>query len=108
MLAATTPTIIINCEKAGDELFTDVKRLRCEIRQRSTLLQIDYEPDSSTSPIAIQGKIVRIHLTQEQTAKFIRGDVKIQLHFLLADGTAWKTIPAVIKVSESLTQEVIE
>lgn len=107
MLAATTPTIIINCEKAGDELFTDVKRLRCEIRQRSTLLQIDYEPDS-TSPITIQGKIVRIHLTQEQTAKFIRGDVKIQLHFLLADGTAWKTIPALIKVSESLTQEVIE
>lgn len=95
MLAATTPTIMINCEAASDALFEDIEKCRCEIRQ------------GSTSPITIDGKVVSVHLTQEQTAKFLPGSAKVQLHFLLAGGTAWKTIPATIKISESLTQEVL-
>lgn len=106
MLAATTPTIMINCEAASDALFEDIEKCRCEIRQRTTLLQVDWA-QGSTSPITIDGKVVSVHLTQEQTAKFLPGSAKVQLHFLLAGGTAWKTIPATIKISESLTQEVL-
>lgn len=105
MIPYTTPTFIIKLIDAEGYLANTVS-LRVDIRQQDVILSKDLEDVT----IDAASNSIGIFLSQKESGKFLykKGDIEFQVHGLLNDGTAWKTIVVEVPVKKTLTKEVIE
>ncbi len=105
MIPVTTPTFVITIKNAGSYLTNTVK-LVAELRQQDVLIR----KQTDDLVIDTQNNKVSISLSQQQTAKFLykNGKVEIQLHGLLSDNfTSWKTYVVSVPVDRSLSKEIL-
>ena len=98
MRQGTTPTIVINVNNID---LTELKSVYITFEQDGYLLRKDM------SQIEIEDDEIRITLTQEETLKFKKGIVNVQLRAITQDGLAIASSIATNTVHRILDKEVI-
>ena len=98
MRQGTTPTIVINVNNID---LSELKSVYITFEQDGHLLRKDM------SQIEIEDDEIRITLTQEETLKFKKGIVNVQLRAITQDGLAIASSIATTKVHRILDKEVI-
>lgn len=100
----TTPTFI--CE-VGTEYVTGLSNCRIDIQQGTLLIQKYYK--ESGVVVDEENGTICVTLTQEETSHF-ESDKKleVQVHGLLQDGTAWKTLTYSYKVGKTISDEILQ
>lgn len=98
MRQGTTPTIVINVNNID---LSELKSVYITFEQDGFLLKKDM------SQIEIEDDEIRITLTQEETLKFKKGIVNVQLRAITQDGLAIASSIATTTVHRILDKEVI-
>jgi len=103
IMPETTPTFVC---LVGQKYTTGLSNCRIDIQQGSFLIQ-KYFVDSSVVINPDMGTIM-VTLTQEETSHFnVREKLRVQIHGLMADGTAWKTCISNYKIGETITNDIL-
>ena len=111
MIPGTTPTFIITLKNVGSDFLQNTKSIRVDIRQKDYLLRKRKNDEINQLVIDSENKQIAITLTQEESSRFLfkKGNIDIQIHGLLQDGTtAWKTYVVSTPIDRTLSQEVIK
>ena len=98
MRQGTTPTIVINVNNID---LSELKSVYITFEQDGYLLRKDM------SQIEIEDDEIRITLTQEETLKFKKGIVNVQLRAITQDGLVIASSIATTTVHRILDKEVI-
>lgn len=98
MRQGTTPTIVINVNNID---LSELKSVYITFEQDGFLLRKDM------SQIEIEDDEIRITLTQEETLKFKKGIVNVQLRAITQDGLAIASSIATTTAHRILDKEVI-
>lgn len=97
IIPGTTPTLFVSIDK--------------DIMKESTNARIDILEEGMEIPLQVFGAInetgVSYTFTQGETYQFTQGSIKIQVHGITTDGTAWKTKVFTIDIGESLSNTII-
>lgn len=103
IMPETTPTFI--CE-VGTEYVTGLSNCRIDIQQGDLLIQKYYKEPGVI--IDEEKGTICVTLTQEQTHGLdSKKKLEVQVHGLLNDGTAWKTLIYSYKVGETISDEIL-
>lgn len=98
MVQATTPTFLLT-------LPIDLSDLSSMV---FTITQGETKINKRDSELQINGQVVSVYLTQEETMCFKKGSAKIQLNWLYQDGSRGCSDIATIDVTPNLLLEVLE
>lgn len=97
IIPGTTPTLFVSIDK--------------DIIKESTNARIDISEEGMEIPLQVFGTInetgISYTFTQDETYQFKQGSIKIQIHGITSDGTAWKTKVFKIDIGESLSNTII-
>lgn len=100
MVQATTPTFVLTLPNDVD--LTEPNHFFFTAQQGNTVIQ------KSDEDLVIDGHTVSVYLTQEDTIKFLSGNIRIQLNWTYDDGSRAASEIATVRVTENLLKEVIE
>lgn len=101
MIPATTPTYTLRLTDAT--VLSDISEIRMDLKQGNVVVQKFY----TTGGIVIESPNLSVTLTQEESARFETGTLKIQAHGLTNSGAAWKTTVKNMRVEEALTTDIL-
>jgi len=101
LIPATTPTYQI--ELSDSTLLDNITDIRVDFKQGKNIVQ----KFLSNGDLTVENATISVSLTQEESAVFDKGQLKIQAHGLDSYGTAWKTYVRNVRVDETLTKDVI-
>lgn len=101
MYRGTTPTLVFNINTELDLNTIKEVWITFDLSPRLTYTKDDVEIDDEL-------KTITLNLSQEETLKFNKHDVKVQLRFLLEDGNAYASPIKSITVNDILQNGVIK
>jgi len=103
-IPGTTPTIIIRLKASSIPMMATTIKYRMDFSQNGEVIVTKNDDEISRDP---EAGIIACTLTQAESYLFEKAKYKVQVHGLMNDGTAWKTIVEKESVGESLSDEVI-
>lgn len=109
-IPGTTPTIIIRLKASSIPMMASTIKYRMDFSQNGDVL-VSKSGDGVSTGSEVRADatagVIACTLTQAESYLFEKAKYKVQVHGLMNDGTAWKTIVEKESVGESLSDEVI-
>lgn len=101
MIRGTTPTFKLRLKDTSIDL-TKADNIYVSFSQKSVRLM------KSGEDLEVNGNEVDVYLTQEESLKFVDGEVEIQINWTYDDGSRACTNIVTINVSKNLIGRVLE
>lgn len=101
MIRGTTPTFKLRLKDTSIDL-TKADNIYVSFSQKSVRLM------KSGEDLEVNGNEVDVYLTQEESLKFVDGEVEIQINWTYDDGSRACTNIVTINVSKNLIGSVLE
>lgn len=101
VIRGTTPTFRLTLQDDSVDL-TEALNVYATFKQLSTVLT------KTGEDLEVSATRIDVFLSQEETLRFTKGTVEVQVNWTYADGTRDATLPATFEIKDNLVGRVLE